>query len=421
MEGTARDFDYSRIQQPFPHDIQYPASQRLGQYEGSWGWIFNRYLRKKTFHNTLNFLVPYDQAEVVQLSLDYGQPAKKPKTSFFSRHLCAKQLLHALVNRTEAYGFAHRLGLIAFGTEVHHKCAPTSLLKGFSSALDNTEPDGDTCMLEAISVAAKKLVEEKDKLVAKGKEAPRLRIICISDGDDTCSKMDGPAGPRSLDLTAFHVAKELQESDVLLDAIMIGEDLSVDLRGLAKSSGGYAFHPKRLKDALKLCELETLLRAAERPPRSTSERRKVCNMRDFRRFSNSRHFPLDICDDETIPPRRQMPGTGQPVQVLHEESSLQPRTFHGPSFTEKEGLRRLMRELRELAKDPHASITVLPGEHDVSYWNWCASVLQPPSTKKNTFWNPLVTAETRCAAVSYKVLILHRIATEIGFWRCRFP
>ena len=28
-----------------------------------------------------------------------------------------------------------------------------------------------------------------------------------------------------------------------------------------------------------------------------------------------------------------------------------------------------MRELRELAKDPHDSITVLPGEQDVAYWN----------------------------------------------------
>lgn len=83
---------------------------------------------------------------------------------------------------------------------------------------------------------------------------------------------------------------------MLLDAIMIGEEDSAELVGVAKASGGYAFHPDKLKDALKLCELETLLRAAERPAESRPPR-KVSTERDLLRFTSRRHFPLDICSE----------------------------------------------------------------------------------------------------------------------------
>ena len=46
---------------------------------------------------------------------------------------------------------------------------------------------------------------------------------------------------------------------------MIGE-YSSELCAIAKATGGYAFQPSRLKDGLKLCELETLLRCQERAP-----------------------------------------------------------------------------------------------------------------------------------------------------------
>ena len=59
---------------------------------------------------------------------------------------------------------------------------------------------------------------------------------------------------------------------------MIG-DYSAELCAIAKATGGYAFHPSRLKDGLKLCELETLLRSQERasmPSPPTSEWNQGC-------------------------------------------------------------------------------------------------------------------------------------------------
>ena len=65
----------------------------------------------------------------------------------------------------------------------------------------------------------------------------------------------------------------LQRRGVTLDAVCVGNETSDALRAIAKATGGYCFQPERLRDALKLCELETLLTLFERPdaPRSRGE------------------------------------------------------------------------------------------------------------------------------------------------------
>ena len=338
-----------------------------GQMSGTY------FAKENVFARDFGHMIPSDSTEVLALDLDYGAPQKKPRTSFFSRDLCAKQLLHALVNRTEAYEYQHALGLISFGSEVKQVCRPTAYFSGFTSALDGHKPKGDTACFEALQFAMKELQKFNEEQVAKNKAPARLRIICLSDGDDTCSKLMGPGGEHTLPLKAFRVAQQLQEANVLCDAIMIGEDASPELAAICKATGGYAFHPTKLKDALKLCELETLLCAAERPDGKKID--KVTSEMQFSRFKSTRKgfYPLDVCDDETIPARRAMHGTGQAVQLLEvaiddDASSPSPASFHGPSFTEKEGLRRLMREMRNLAQQPHPSIEVLPGEEDVAFW-----------------------------------------------------
>merc|ERR1711871_910451 len=77
-----------------------------------------------------------------------------------------------------------------------------------------------------------------------------------------------------------------------------------------------------------------------------------------------------------IPPRRSLPGTGQAVRSL--EGALlgalhQPASAADPqptTFSVRDGQRRLMREMRTLMETPHPSITVLPGEEDISYWQF---------------------------------------------------
>ena len=86
----------------------------------------------------------------------------------------------------------------------------------------------------------------------------RKRMIVLSDGADTCSSVEPHV-----------VALFLQDNDIVVDAITVGRDgesVNPTLRAIAKATGGLAFHPDTLKNALKLNELETFLRLGERPP-----------------------------------------------------------------------------------------------------------------------------------------------------------
>ena len=82
-----------------------------------------------------------------------------------------------------------------------------------------------------------------------------LRILVLSDGQDTKSVC-----------AAHKVALEVSAAHITVDAVSIGPESNHALRGLVAATGGLAFKPATLKDALRLCELETLQSLRARPP-----------------------------------------------------------------------------------------------------------------------------------------------------------
>jgi hypothetical protein len=148
-----------------------------------------------------------------------------------------------------------------------------------------------------------------------------------------------------------------------------------------------------------------MLRAAERPAAEAALGAAVRSKDDLRAYHNRRAYPLDVCDDENTPPRREMPGMGQRCQGLATalEAAVgvagSPRpapTFHGPTFVPRPGMKRLMREMRALALDPHPHISVLPGEDDVSFWH-CV-VDGAPAALPLALFAPRLTAAARLQA-----------------------
>eukprot|EP01052_Picozoa_sp_SAG31_P004895 SAG31_NODE_208_length_20313_cov_6.143119_12_plen_1566_part_00 len=380
------------------------------------------------------------------LEVGLGSAPMRPKgPGFLSRLLATKQLFHALVNRTEAYAFNHRyalssssscflfalflafcsqdcpdsdasssVGLVLFGSETKEACQITSYLDSFKHSLDDVESNGDTCCYDALLKAADMLKRFKTKHPRQTIHT-KLRIVCLSDGKDNKSAA-----------TPATVAAQLQADGVLLDTIMIGKAPD-DLRAVAKATGGYAFHPTRLKDALMVCELETMLRAAERPPVATALPSAGGGgfRQEFRQ--NKSKYGIDLCDDEHTPPRRAMPGMGQRCQGLSRALDVTDRAvpgqavaaspvFHRPHFVAPAGMRRLMREMRGLATNPHPSITVLPGEVDISFWH--AVVEGPDGTpcKCDTF---SICACGFCLGDTLLTRKCH-LQTQVGrgYWRC---
>ena len=82
----------------------------------------------------------------------------------------------------------------------------------------------------------------------------KLRIICISDGEDNKSKQN-----------VVNIASRLQREGVILDSVCLGNASNEDLKTMSHLTSGYVFGPSTLEEAMAICELEPVLSTLERP------------------------------------------------------------------------------------------------------------------------------------------------------------
>ena len=244
-----------------------------------------------------------------------------------------------------AYNYATEIGLVTFGSEVNVPCALTPFFEEFKDRIEAVTAEGDTRLFDALQTAAEQL-----STFATKHPRTKLRVLALSDGRDTLSSVP-----------AHSVCALLQRRGVTLDAVCVGNETSDALRAIAKATGGYCFQPERLRDALKLCELETLLTLFERPdaPRPAV----VHSDAQLMGYARLARFPLDVCDDHTVPPRKQTASLSAPVLGLQAAlDGVQPATVSS------ETRRAVLREMRELSRTPHSAVDVFPCESDFTFW-----------------------------------------------------
>jgi ubiquitin-protein ligase len=259
-----------------------------------------------------------------------------------SRMSTVKQLFHAFINRSVAYDYPNQIGLMLFGSEVSLVCPLTPLFEQFREHVDDVQESGDTKLYDALDQGCDVL----ERWRAEHSTTARLRIICLSDGEDTKSKK-----------AAHKVAAKLQTAGVVVDAINIGPSFDPALKGIVKATGGLVFEPASLRGALQLNELETMLSSLERPAAAPVPR--VRNARSLEALS---YYPMDRCDDSKVPPRKEEKALLKAVVPLRESlAQMSNVTFTGDR-------KRLMLELRNLARHPHSQMTVFPCEQDISFW-----------------------------------------------------
>jgi len=170
---------------------------------------------------------------------------------------------------------------------------------------------------------------------------------------------------------------------------------------MAKSTGGYAFAPQTLTEALNLNELETLLSVSERAAVKINED----NNPDFlTKYADLNLYPWDVCTRDTVPSRKMPSALQLPVVTI--ETSLQKASDdastmdlddtntgditpseNAPSGTaansensnptasgakdaesSKERVRHIMKELRSLVKSPHPNFDIYPTQDDIGFW-----------------------------------------------------
>ncbi|CAB1338992.1 unnamed protein product [Coregonus sp. 'balchen'] len=215
-----------------------------------------------------------------------------------------KQLFDNFATRSMAYDFHNVIGLVKFDSSVKTLHTFTETLETFKEHIHNLEVNGCTVLYDALK-------RGMSQLKKVGEQFPdcRLRIICLTDGNDDGSMTEPDA-----------VTTKLMILNIVVDAIIVVKVDNNVLRGISNATGGCCFKPEMSKAGLKLFEMETVL---------SLEMRKLKKKLD----------PSYIRSEK-----------------IQESKSGR--------FLEKD--KRLLEELKSLHCDPHPFCTVLPSESDFS-------------------------------------------------------
>jgi ubiquitin-protein ligase/uncharacterized protein YegL len=164
----------------------------------------------------------------------------------------------AWCDRFYSYRLPHAIGLLYCGAQVtstvklvHEACPITTNFKNFEDSLCARPNCGSsTPLYDAIDLALKMMNEfyeqNKDKISTNYQKL----IICVSDGEDTCSKMTLPV-----------MASKLQQEKVIFDSICLCDRRAASLVHLCQSTKGYYYFPipHSDQDLITLFERETAM------------------------------------------------------------------------------------------------------------------------------------------------------------------
>ena len=167
-------------------------------------------------------------ADTMSLSAQdkYRPPDPRKTSRKLTRLQAVQQLFFAYINRTEAYDHAHRIALVLFGDEVRTACGFTPLFSQFRDSVDRARTGGDTRLFDALAEATTQLAAFQQR----HPDCERLRIFVMSDGGDTKS-----------DALPSAVARDIRRAGIVVDAVTIGNEEELALRGIVHATGGYTF------------------------------------------------------------------------------------------------------------------------------------------------------------------------------------
>ncbi|KAI2660622.1 putative bifunctional E2/E3 enzyme R795 [Labeo rohita] len=245
-----------------------------------------------------------------------------------------KQIFDSFSNRSMSYDFQHVICLVMFNDKVKTLLKFTENLEAFKEQVHAIEASGYTRLYDALVRGIAELDNIKKRF-----PACRCRILCLTDGNDF-SSMSNPVT----------IARKLVNSNIVVDAVIVGEADNTVLHGISHVTGGYCFKPENAKAALKLFEMETVLSMELRAERTREDLTRI--------------FATHGYDER--------PEMKLPAQITKKaartENVLKKKIRESKSgrFMEKE--KRIIEELKSLHCDPHPFCSVYPSETDFTFW-----------------------------------------------------
>ncbi|KAM4604629.1 uncharacterized protein ACJ7VT_016960 [Polymixia lowei] len=254
-----------------------------------------------------------------------------------------KELFDNFATRTQAYDFHHVIGL----TKFHFKVTPlhtfTETLEKFKDHVRSLQADGCTVLYDALQHGASELEKVKTRF-----PDCRLRIICLTDGNDEGSTRQ-----------PVTVAAKLISSNIIVDSILLGNVQNNMLHGISNATGGCCFKPETSIDGLKLFEIETVLSLEMRKPKKKLDPASITSESVLTGIFASHGY------DEA-------PEISQPTELNNKvtmtENTLKKKIQESKSgrFMEKD--KRILEELESLHCNPHPYFNVFPSESDFTFW-----------------------------------------------------
>nr|XP_019961982.1 PREDICTED: uncharacterized protein LOC109641850 isoform X1 [Paralichthys olivaceus]XP_019961990.1 PREDICTED: uncharacterized protein LOC109641850 isoform X1 [Paralichthys olivaceus]XP_019961998.1 PREDICTED: uncharacterized protein LOC109641850 isoform X1 [Paralichthys olivaceus] len=253
-----------------------------------------------------------------------------------------KELFDNFASRSMAYDFHHVIGLVTFDSMVKTHHTFTENLEKFKEYIRILQPNGCTLLYDALRRGSCELEKVK-------KTFPdcRLRIMCLTDGNDSGSSIEPVA-----------VTARLLNSNIIVDSILLGNVKNNMLHGISNATGGCCFNPQTIKEGLKLFEIETVLSLEQRKPKKKLDASSISE-RDLTGIFATNGY--DRYPDTSLP-------TQLSNKVSGTESALKKKLLEAKDgrFMEKD--RRLLEELKSLHCDPHPFFRVFTSESDFTFW-----------------------------------------------------
>ncbi|XP_041694892.2 uncharacterized protein LOC121533151 isoform X2 [Coregonus clupeaformis] len=292
------------------------------------------------------FMTTRTPKEAILVLVDSSSSMKKTcydSDDKMTRLDAVKQLFDNFTTRSMAYDFHHVIGLVKFDSSAKTLHTFTETLETFKDHIHNLKANVGTVLYDALNHG----ISELEKV---GKQFPdcRLRIICLTDGNDFGSK------------TKPHdVTTKLMPSNIIVDAIIVGNGNNRVLHGISNATGGCCFKPATGTAGLKLFEMETVLSLELRKPKEKLDPSSIMSKSVLTTL-----FAKNGYDEQ--------PEVSQPSELNNKvtvtEISLKKNIKESKSsrFLEKD--KRVLEELKSLHCDPHPFCTVLPLESDFTFW-----------------------------------------------------
>ena len=262
-----------------------------------------------------------------------------------SRLDIVKELFKTFADRSMAYNYHHVIGLTLFNESVEVVSSVSEEFVLFQSVVQDVQTGGRTAVWDAMVSAA----EQLNAISATYPDCVK-RILCLTDGEDNESTQE-----------PHKVAKLLQEKDIVLDCVLVGQG-NTTAKAIAVATNGCAFFPSDHKESLRLFQMETVLSIRERlvgqrkPP--------VTNKIDLKKYTDLVRHPYNKKPQRTLPRELEKDVTS-PGCVLQRAAANPPKGLAAPSLKR---VKRILAEIADYQRNSHPNIEIYPCEQQLDFW-----------------------------------------------------